>query len=144
MGNFSNLLALCENVLEPLRQWYDKPITISSGYRCRELNSHTAIGGSSRSQHMTGEAADLHIPDTATGIRWFAWIRDNCDYDQLICERATPHASTFWIHVSYSRTRNRKQVITDMIKRQLPNLVCSSPTSVCKCRIPMLQTPNNC
>lgn len=56
-----NLFALCENVLEPLRQWYDKPITISSGYRCRELNSHPAIGGSSRSQHMTGEAADLHM-----------------------------------------------------------------------------------
>ena len=44
---------LCREVLEPLRQHYGKPIRITSGYRCEELNS--AVGGVRRSQHMLGE-----------------------------------------------------------------------------------------
>ena len=52
---------LCREVLEPLRQHYGKPIRITSGYRCEELNS--AVGGVRRSQHMLGEAADLSVPN---------------------------------------------------------------------------------
>lgn len=56
----ANLRNLCENVLEPLRQWYGKPIVISSGYHCPALKR--AVGGATTSQHMKGEAADLRIP----------------------------------------------------------------------------------
>ena len=61
-----NLKTLCERILQPLRDFFGVPITISSGYRCAALNK--AVGGSSSSQHMTGEAADIQIPKTV--VKW--------------------------------------------------------------------------
>lgn len=57
-----SLAALVENVLDPLREWYGKPISVNSGYRCPALNK--AVGGSATSQHMSGQAADI---DTKIG-----------------------------------------------------------------------------
>ena len=48
----SNLIALVDNVLDPLRTSYGKPIIVSSGYRCLALNQ--AVGGSKTSQHVKG------------------------------------------------------------------------------------------
>jgi len=115
-----NLLCLCQNVLEPLREWYGKPITIGSGYRCKNLN--TAVGGVSNSQHMTGEAADLQITcvskNTPTAYnaelrKLFNFIKSSLPHDQVIMERNSPSSPTFWIHVSCKRdvSKNRKQVI---------------------------------
>jgi len=110
-----NLRALCTEVLEPLRQHFNVPIAISSGYRSPPLNK--AVGGAPSSQHQHGEAADIHIPDYATGLKWFSWLKDHCPYDCLIKERASPTAKTFWIHVSHRRTgKQRKRAIYDMIK----------------------------
>lgn len=108
----ANLKNLCEQVLEPLRQHFNVPIVISSGYRCPALNR--AVGGAVNSQHMTGEAADIHIPDTATGNEWFIWIMKNCDFDQLIKE--TADCNTYWIHISCLRNRNRNLVIRNLVK----------------------------
>lgn len=122
-----NIKNLCEQVLEPLRQHFDVPIIIGSGYRCPKLN--TLVGGVANSQHKTGEAADIHIPvydfvasdgthHTNMEIlnRWFTWIMDNCDFDQLIKE--TSNRRTYWIHVSCKRDRskNRHQVISFLLK----------------------------
>ena len=52
-----NLTKLIEAVLDPLREWFGKPITVNSGYRCEALNK--AVGGSKTSDHMTGRAADI-------------------------------------------------------------------------------------
>ncbi len=52
-----NLQALVDNILEPLRVHYGRPIIITSGYRCEKLNK--AVGGSSTSQHRFGQAADI-------------------------------------------------------------------------------------
>jgi len=54
-----NLKALCEKVLQPLRDKINRSIIISSGFRSKELN--TAIGGAKTSQHMAGEAADITL-----------------------------------------------------------------------------------
>ena len=56
--HLSNLKILIDNVIQPLR---DKigPIRITSGYRSPALNR--AIGGSSRSQHSKGMAADIQF-----------------------------------------------------------------------------------
>lgn len=122
-----NLRNLCEQVLEPLRSYANQPITISSGYRCKALNK--VVGGARNSQHMTGEAADIHIPlydfKDSTGSRltdiqlardWMQWLTDNTDFDQLILE--TVNRRIFWIHVSCKRDRslNRHQVIRFMQK----------------------------
>lgn len=110
-----NLKALCENVLEPLRQHFNCPIIIGSGYRSPALNK--AVGGVANSQHMTGEAADIHIPDEATGKRWFVWLMDNVPFHQLIWEKSTPSSIHHWIHVAFKRIgTNKQQVIQDLIK----------------------------
>ena len=98
---------LCDNILEPLRCHAGKPVVINSGYRCPELNK--AVGGSPSSQHMKGEAADIRVESYAEGREWFDWIRHNCNFDQLIWETSA-NGRTHWIHVSYRKASNRRQV----------------------------------
>ena len=42
----ANLTALVDNVLDPLREWYGKPIVVNSGYRCPALNI-SSVGSTS-------------------------------------------------------------------------------------------------
>lgn len=114
----ANITTLCHNVLEPLRQHVGEPVEISSGYRCPALNAK--VGGSSTSQHMKGEAADIVAPRSSpqggkiTLLRWFLWIMDNCEFDQLILEHfpSPPGGKKGgpWIHVSYRAGHNRQVV----------------------------------
>lgn len=101
----ANIVALTENVLDKAREAWGKPIIVNSGYRCPRLNK--VVGGVSNSQHVTGEAADI-TTGTKYGNKWlFNYIRDNCDYDQLIDER-----DYTWVHVSYKRNGvNRRDVL---------------------------------
>ncbi len=110
-----NLRNLCEQVLEPLRVYYGRPIIISSGYRSPPLNK--AVGGVSNSQHLLGEAADIAPSPPMQGdlegpilALWAEWIMDNCCFDQLIIERAQ---SASWLHVSckLDKSQNRQQVL---------------------------------
>lgn len=95
------LVDLINNVLDPAREALGMPITVNSGFRSPILNS--LVGGSKNSQHMRGEAADITCSDNA---RLFAFIRDNLEFDQLIDEH-----DLSWVHVSYKREGNRKQVL---------------------------------
>lgn len=45
--------------LEVLRDYFGKPILINSGYRTPEYNKR--VGGSPKSQHLLGKAADIRI-----------------------------------------------------------------------------------
>ena len=92
-----SLRTLCREVLEPLRQHVGKPIRINSGYRCPALNGSEQVQGQANSQHLKGEAADIHLDSVAEGREWFKWLMDNTNVDQLIWERK---GSTCWIHVS--------------------------------------------
>ena len=99
---------LCEQVLEPLRQHVGEPVIIGSGYRCQALN--TAVGGVTTSQHMKGEAADIHCPDRQKLHDWFVWLIDNTNFDQLLLEKSK---TSTWIHVSCKPDidRNRHMVL---------------------------------
>lgn len=99
-----NLTALVDNVLDPLREMYGKPIYISSGYRCPELNK--AVGGVSGSQHKTGQAADINQRSREENARVFKLIEENLDFDQLLWENGGQ-----WVHVSFRADgKNRRQV----------------------------------
>lgn len=101
-----NLTALVDNVLDPLREWYGKPLIVSSGYRCPELNA--AVKGSKTSQHMSGQAADIDTGDRQQNKLLFEYIKKNLPYDQLIDE-----SNFAWVHVSYRADgNNRKQVLS--------------------------------
>jgi len=47
--------------LQELRDLINKPIIVTSGYRCQQYNK--SIGGYSHSPHLTGEAADIKVKD---------------------------------------------------------------------------------
>lgn len=53
-----NLTVLIEQVLDPIREEFKKPINVSSGFRCKQLNK--MVGGVSNSYHTKGMAADLY------------------------------------------------------------------------------------
>jgi len=103
-----NLSHLVEKVLQPLRDYVKRPIRITSGYRSPGVNA--AVGGSSTtSQHMKGEAADFQI-DGMTNQQIIDAVRMlKLPYDQIIDEQLR---GSKWIHVSYSKTKNRKQWLT--------------------------------
>lgn len=100
----AKLQKLIEAILDPLREWYGKPIRVNSGYRCEALNE--AIGGSKTSQHCLGEAADITAGSKEENEKLFNYIKDNLPFDQLINE-----SDFSWIHVSYREGRLRKQVL---------------------------------
>lgn len=100
-----NLKALAENVLDPLREWYGKPILVNSGYRCPQLNR--LVGGANNSQHMKGEAADITAGSKEENRKLLNYIRQHLPYDQLIDEK-----NLSWVHVSFCRDgKNRKQFL---------------------------------
>jgi len=82
---------------------------LSSGYRSRILNN--AVNGAAKSQHCLGEAIDIDVDGTSiTNKQVFDFIKDNLDFDQLIFEFGTDK-NPDWVHVSYSKDNNRKQVL---------------------------------
>jgi hypothetical protein len=110
--HIENFKLLAEKVFEPIREHFNVPILISSGYRSKELNA--LIGGSSTSQHSTGEAIDIDMDGSSTGVTnkmVFDYIKDNLEFDQLIFEFGIKE-NPDWVHVSYeSNGKQRKQVL---------------------------------
>ena len=114
----------CEG-LERIRALAQKPIVVLSGYRSPSVNA--AVGGSARSQHMAGEAADIICPGLGGGtgsgaIMLAALVRDNLaalGVDQLIYEFGA------WVHVSFPGPGRiaRAEVLTIGRKGALPGLV---------------------
>jgi hypothetical protein len=100
------MMALAAHVLQPLRDFMGTPVSISSGYRSKELNDK--IGGSRTSQHCTGEAADIDCDGRNRQV--FEFIKDHLDFDQLIWEYGD-NIEPDWVHVSYRESGNRRQVL---------------------------------
>ena len=110
-GDIKNLENLCYEILEPVRAKFDKPVTITSGYRSLETNRK--LGSSDSSQHTKGQAVDFEIAGV-TNIEIAYWLTNNVDFDQCILEFYKPeNGSAGWVHVSYNeKGANRKQVLT--------------------------------
>lgn len=101
-----NLAALITNCLDPIREKWGSPIIVNSGFRNPTLNKK--VGGSPKSQHMTGEAADITTGRVGENKRLFDMIRKSgIPFDQLIDE-----SDYAWIHVSWrSGGNNRGEVL---------------------------------
>lgn len=99
-GIEENLDSLVSNVLEPVREWLGKPITVNSGFRCPIHNR--AVGGVANSQHMCGEAADICCEDNR---RLAKIIVELGKFDQVILYPS-------FVHVSFKKAGgNRKQIL---------------------------------
>ena len=100
LDNLLNLIFYC---LQPVRNLIKKPMIITSGYRNNYLNR--LVGGKTNSQHEEGKAVDFVVKGmTANEV---VEIIKNSDivFDQLINEYDK------WVHISFSKNKNRKQIL---------------------------------
>jgi len=96
---------VAENLFEPIREWYDKPIKINSFFRCVALNK--AVKGSLTSGHVLGNSIDISGGNKVENKKIFDFIKTSgLDFDQVINEY-----DYTWIHISLKKTGNRKQVL---------------------------------
>lgn len=96
----NNIKALVDNVLQPLRDDIGKPLIISSGYRCPEVNF--LVGGKPTSQHLKGEAADVIYDNPYELAKRIVELK--LPYDQIGLY------NTF-IHISHKRDGNNRGMI---------------------------------
>ena len=95
---------LVQNLLQPLRDKLRRPIIVTSGYRCPELNK--LVGGAKNSQHVLGQAVDIHVQGMSPRTLAEFVTRTGLVFDQMIVEEV---GNTSWLHLSYTRKFNRKE-----------------------------------
>jgi hypothetical protein len=136
-----SLVYLCNTTLQKISNTFKYPITISSGYRCKELNH--LVGSSDTSQHVLGEAADISIPNSfltdvkAKNIKNMVNteviakigkpLNKSCNANFYLFSYVALHLNELdidqliyeygndhqpaWIHVSASKNKNKRQIL---------------------------------
>ena len=105
--HLSNLIQIANKIFQPIRDHFNEPIIVSSGYRSKALND--LIGGASGSQHSKGEALDLD--GSVENAYIFEFIKNNLEFDQLIWEFGDDE-NPDWVNVSYKSENNRGEVLS--------------------------------
>ena len=100
-----NLKYLCEQCLQPVREYFDTPIMITSGYRSPKLN--VKIGGSPTSFHCLGCAADIKFKgETNYTLKdIFDFFHKRGIYTELIAEELPDG----WIHIAIQKGREKER-----------------------------------
>ena len=101
--HLDNLLILIIECLQPIRNFINKPMIISSGYRNPRLNSHPLINGAPNSLHTTGQAVDFTVKGMTPRQIVEMIKRSGVEVDQCINER------NCWVHLNYNKGKNRNQ-----------------------------------
>ncbi len=70
--HIANLKLLCENILQPLRDYMNEPIHVNSGYRNPILNR--LVKGAINSHHTLGTCADITCGTRDKNKKMFNWI----------------------------------------------------------------------
>ena len=106
----SKIIAVAENILEPVRLHFGVPFSPSSWYRSKELC--LKIGSKTTSQHALAEAVDFEVPGV-DNLTLATWCEYNLVYDKLILEFYTDEdPASGWVHASYRESNNRHEVYT--------------------------------
>ncbi|MBQ7967244.1 MAG: peptidase M15 [Bacteroidaceae bacterium] len=111
------LHVLVDQLLDPIREAWGEPIVVSSGYRCKQLN--TLIGGVKNSHHILGCAADIIAGSRSDHRRLFRLIvrmqqEGQIRFTQLIAEK-----DYRWLHISYVPGMLRNQIIDVNVEKRL-------------------------
>ena len=109
----NHLEELCQNLLQPIREAYGRPIKVTSGFRCYRLNRY--LGGSPTSAHPLGWAADLK-PVSGSYADFEKFVveflkKSDLKWDQVIRESSNG-GKTKWLHLGYKNGagRQRRQI----------------------------------
>lgn len=110
-----NLLELSTKWLEPFRQFYGKPIRITSGYRSEALNE--ALNGSSTSVHPLGLAADMQPTDGnfkafTQAVKDFI-EKESGPFDQCLLEKSS---TSQWVHIGFKNRKGQQRGILKSLK----------------------------
>lgn len=99
-----NLKKLCHDILQPIRDKYGKSIFVTSGYRNPIVNR--LVNGSSTSQHMKGEAADIKVGSKEDNKRLFELIVEMIENEEITVGQLIDEKNYSWIHISlpFSKT----------------------------------------
>lgn len=103
-SQIENLKKLCIRLLQPLREVYNEPMVISSGFRSPEVNK--AVGGVPTSQHTKGQAADVSVKEPRKLLAEL--LKSRLDFDQAILYQ---DGKNNFLHMSYNSGHNRRQVL---------------------------------
>lgn len=95
-----NLQYGVDMILDPLRRLYGKPIVITSGFRCLELNKR--VGGVSNSWHTQGNAADIHVASLTEATKIFSNLQKIPSVDTALFEHSTAGQ---WLHVQWNMNK---------------------------------------
>ena len=98
-----SLRKLATEILQVIRDKYDKPIIVTSGFRCEKLNK--AVGGAKSSQHCKGEAADIRsVSDSIKDNKeLFDLIKSMMDKGEIKIGQLIDEYNYNWVHVSLPR-----------------------------------------
>jgi zinc D-Ala-D-Ala carboxypeptidase len=108
------LMALAQNVLQPVRDHFKRGVKCNSGFRAPAVNR--AVGGSPTSDHCKGQAADIEIPGVSN-YELAKWIVDNLKFTQVILEFYTQGVpDSGWVHVSYDPSKLKNEALTAVKK----------------------------
>ena len=110
-----NLTLFIEKVLDPIREDWGSPISVSSGYRCPELNAK--VGGAKTSGHLYGYCADLQVKGDLRKLSCFVkdWMKDHhMKWDELLYESS---GGVTWLHFCWiGKDGKQRMKIFDIIK----------------------------
>ena len=102
----NQLRILCRNILEPVRSVYNKPLIIDSAFRSPDVN--TAVGGVSTSQHLLGQAADIHS-DYIPARVLYNDIRLLVDNGHFHIGQCIYYPTKNFVHVSLPSSRHKDE-----------------------------------
>lgn len=93
-----NLRALCENILQPIRDKWGSPLYVNSGYRSPILNRK--VGGTPTSYHCSGNAVDITTRDTKKNKELFNMIVDMIKNNEIEVGELIDEHRYSWLHIS--------------------------------------------
>ena len=105
-----NLISIAKDVFQPIREHFNVPIYISSGFRSKALNE--LVNGSQTSHHSKGMALDIDMDGrgTITNENVFYYIKNYLKFTQLIWEYGDDNHPE-WVHVSYDKNDLRGEIL---------------------------------
>lgn len=103
--HLQNLRRLAIDILQPVRDRWGKPITVTSGYRSPALNR--AVKGASGSQHLKGEAADIVSSDNRA---LYALMTEMVHAGEIEVGQLIDESGLKWIHVSLPDARHHNEI----------------------------------
>jgi len=116
------LKIVSEKILQPIRNHYEVPFIVSSGFRSVDLC--LAINSKATSQHAKGQAVDFEVPGI-TNMDLCYFIKTTLDFDQLILECYTG-GNTGWVHCSIADTPRKDLLTFDRVNGYRKGLIDDS------------------